>query len=542
MNDVRSVDPRLAAGPPTLAELENISVTFSRTTVLKKFSLRVRQGEIHMLLGANGAGKSTLIKVLAGIYPPDHGAAVRISGREMRFGAPREAYRAGCRFVHQDLGLIEDMSVVDNLLLGHYPSRLGTVQRASALTEAETMLEAVGLDVDPNALVSELTPAEKAGVAIARALRRDTRYPASLLILDEPTAPLPPDDVDRLLVMVEAAASNGVGVIVVTHHMDEVYRLGHIVTVLRDGVVVGRSRIDAIRREELAEMIAGESLSARPHRRDDHAATLDRGDPVRPDATRSALVVANLRGRLLRGVSFDVRAGEVVGIAGLTGSGREFVLEGIFDGSLLEGGEVFVDGMLVHPQRPDVAMAAGIGFLPAERKVNSGIMALSARENLLLTYLVPFRRRFGLHTSAERAEAKRWFERLEVKPAGRFEAPLEVFSGGNQQKILLAKWLRLRPKVLLLSDPSQGVDVMAQVAIQKEILAASEGGAAVAVSSSDFEELAAVCDRVLIMHRGKVARELVGPQVSQGEITRAVMTEHKEQSASPAAKGGTSHD
>jgi ribose transport system ATP-binding protein len=498
--------------PPAALAIDGLSKSFGSNRVLSSVSLTVEPGQVHVLVGENGSGKSTLIKVLSGYHPPDPGGSVRVGGEELREVSSARVRRAGCRFVHQDLGLVADLTVLDNMLLGAgFPTRFGTVRRAEAEAKARASLDRLGLSVGVRQRVRELGAAARTGVAIARALQPDPEWPARLLVLDEPTATLPSDEVDELLSAVHAAAGQGVGVLFVTHHLEEVFRVGDVVTVLRDGVVVGHSEVTGLDRSYLVELLIGRSLE-----------TLhQQADVPESHADRPCLTVRAVHGAGLRGVSIDARPGEVVGVAGLTGSGRETLLGALFGAGAREGGDVAVAGGVIPPNRPDQAMRGGIGFLPSDRKAAGGVMALTAQENLTLGDLGAFWTRLRLNHRAERAEAARWFERLDVRPRDGIRLPLATFSGGNQQKILFAKWLRRKPVVLLLDEPTQGVDIGAKTEIHRQLLALAASGTAVIVSSTDLEELAALASRVLVMQEGRITTELSGDALNPHGIAAA---------------------
>jgi ribose transport system ATP-binding protein len=309
----------------------------------------------------------------------------------------------------------------------------------------------------------------------------------------------------------------------VTHHLEEVFRVADAVTVLRDGVVVGRSPIGQIERPELVEMLAGAPV--------EHPAPEAATGPSPGQAT---LVVDDLWAGALRGVSFSVAAGEIVGVAGLTGSGRESVLAAVFGAEPRDSGTVLLEGRPLAPRRPDRAVAAGVGLLPADRKGSSGIMSLCARENMTLADLRPFST-LWFSRRQESAEAARWFADLHVRPAAALEMDLGRFSGGNQQKILFAKWLRRRPKVLLLEEPTQGVDIGAKAELHRQIRTAVGSGMAVVVSSTDTEELVSLCSRVLVIRGGRISAELTGPQITVASITKSVMSDADR----PQSAGGT---
>jgi ribose transport system ATP-binding protein len=492
--------------------VDGVAKSFSGKTVLHPFDLRIASGEIHALLGQNGSGKSTLIKVLSGFHLPDPGGTCLVNGEPLTYGSADAAHRLGLRFVHQELGLIDTSSILDNLMFGRgFPTRFGTIRDKTATHQCAEALRAVGLDVDPHALVATLTPAQRTGVAVARALFGGDE-PATVLVLDEPTATLPTEEVNHLHATLRHAVARGVAILYVTHYLDEVYQLADRVSVLRDGHLVVTSPVGDIKRQTLVHHLIGGELEGvrREIGQADHTAASG-------DATLS---VRDLYADPIRGVSLTATTGEIVGVYGLTGSGRESLLSVIFGATPRESGEVHLSGKPVRG-RPDRAIAAGIGYLPPDRKTSGGFMLLSAAENLTLPNLKPFWARGWLSGRAETVEAREWFDRLQVRPSDGIRLPLGSFSGGNQQKVLFGKWLRLAPKVLLLDEPTQGVDVGAKAELHRQIINAGAAGAIVVISSSDVEELATLCDRVLIMREGRVAEELTGDDVTEKQINRS---------------------
>lgn len=490
---------------------QGLTKTFTRVPALADVDLEIEAGEVHALLGENGSGKSTLIKILSGFHRPDPGGGVWIGGDELELGSAESAYRLGCRFVHQDLGLVATESVMDNLALGvGYPVRFGTIRWRLALARARQDLRRAGLEVDPRTPVSELTASQRTGVAVARALRDEGGGRVRLLVLDEPTATLPANEVDHLLDMVRAVAATGVGILYVSHRLEEVFRVADRVSVLRDGSLVATRPTASLDHDSLVTLLVGREL-AEVH---DAVSALAAPAPGAP-----ALVVDGLSAGPLDGISFEVRSGEVLGIAGITGSGREAVLGAVFGAVPRAGGDVRVHGDLLRPLRPDLAIAAGVAFLPPDRKVLGSIMELSGRENLTLPLLKPFWRRGNLSRRLERKNADSWSARLSVRPAGAMEERLATFSGGNQQKILFGKWLRCEPRVFLLDEPTQGVDIGAKAELHHQLLDAAAGGTAVVAASSDVEELAALCTRVLVLRDGRFVGELQGSEITAPTIT-----------------------
>jgi ribose transport system ATP-binding protein len=504
--------------------IEALSKTFTGQKALDELTLDVIAGEIHVLVGQNGSGKSTFIKILSGYHLPDPGGKVTIGSEQLRFGAPEDAYRLGCRFVHQDLGLLPSRSVLDNFSLGAgFPTRFGTIRSKAALAGARQALDRVGLHLaDLNADVAELSASQRTGLAMARALREDPGNPVHLLVLDEPTATLPLDEVEHLLGLLKNIARSGVAIIYVTHHLDEVFDIGDRITVLRDGQQLITTDINAVDHDSLVHLLVGEELEA---------VKRDQSSPGRPHDQTPALSVRNLTVGPIVDVSFDAHAGDVIGIAGLAGSGRETILGAIFGATGRSGGAVSVRGTRLRPGRPDLSISAGMSFMPADRKSLGGLMSLTARENITLANLRPIWTGLRLARKREADECRSWFARLRVQPAGAWERELSGFSGGNQQKILLAKWLRLNLPVLLVDEPSQGVDVGATAALHRVLLEIAADGAAVVVSSTDVDELTTICSEVIVLRNGKIIGRLTDGQVNSGEMTRLMMATNGQKAA-----------
>jgi len=503
----------VAAGPTAL-EVRGLAKTFGDKTVLHHFDLTVEAGQVHMLLGQNGSGKSTLIKILAGFHQPDVARSFTVGGRSVSAGSAEQVRAAGLRFVHQELGLIGPETVLDNMLYSDgFPTRFGQISSGRARKRVMASLELVGLDIDPASKVDTLSPAQRTGVAVARALM-DTGDAAVALVLDEPTATLPGAEVERLHAILRVAVSRGVGVLYVTHHLDEVEQLGDVVSVLRDGHLVAAGPVVDLPRDVIVHALVGGELEA----------VQNQARPVTaPDEADPVLQVRELVGDRVDGLSFDAAPGEILGLYGLTGSGREAALGMIFGSIPRASGTVRVDATPVMPNRPRASMEAGVSYVPADRKSAGLFLELTAQENLTLSNLRPFWRRGRIDRRAERAEVDSWFKRLAIRPADGAGQTVGTFSGGNQQKVVMAKWLRLNPDVLLLDEPTQGVDVGAKAELHRQLLASRADGTAIVVSSSDVDELVTLCDRVLIIRDGRVHRELVGDDITDHNINRGFL-------------------
>ncbi len=501
MQATASIQP----GSPLLS-VRGLSKTFASTRALAEVDFDLRGGEIHALVGQNGCGKSTLIKVLAGYHQADPGAQIRLGGDDVDLASTADSRHAGFRFVHQDLGLVGTLSTVENLMLGRdlVTARGGRIRWDAERRDIERRIEALGYQFDVRRPVADLGAAERTGVAIARALW--DWESARVLVVDEPTASLPREEVATLFAALGRVRAAGLGVIYVSHRLDEIFAIGDRVTVLRDGRRVGTWDVPDIDQDELVSaMIGGEELRP-PHER------------VARTSGEVALKVSGLRGTVVDSVDLEVRRGEVIGIAGLTGSGREEILPLIF-GAAARAGQVLLDGRPV-PAHPRGAMRAGLALVPADRRAEGAVLESTLRENLSLTDLGRFTTRLGrLRRAAETQEAEGWIARLDVRPA-RSEAIFALLSGGNQQKVVLAKWLRRRPKVLLLDEPSQGVDVGAKAVIHALAREVAQDGASVIIASSDDAELCDTCDRVLVMRDGRFVGEITGDRLTVEELGR----------------------
>lgn len=503
-------------GEPVLV-VENLSKIFGSTLALDRVGLDLRPGEIHALVGHNGSGKSTLIKILAGCEVPEAGSRVTVAGQPLAPGSPQAAFLAGCRFVHQALGLIDAFSIADNIaLVGGWATRLGTIRSGPARRRTFEALSMLGLDLDPDQPVGELSPAERTGVAVARALQPDERSDTSVLVLDEPTATLPLPEVQTLHRLIGAVADRGVAVLFVSHRLNEVLEISDRITVFRNGRHVSTAPTSESSHTGVVTAMLGYALRqvVAPPGRD--VGTVD---------SAAILAVEGLSSHVLRDISFFLGRGQIVGVAGIEGSGRDVLLPAIFGYVARRGGSVRVRGVAVAAERPQSSLLAGLAYVPADRERLASLPGLSARENITLADLRSLSRSGRVHRQAEREEADGWFERLDVRPRHATEALFESFSGGNRQKLVFARALRCDPAVLLLEEPSQGVDVGAQAMLHREILSFSERGGSVLVSSSDADELARLCHRVLVIRGGRIVADLQQHQVSEPAISQSLFAE-----------------
>ncbi|MFF4369116.1 sugar ABC transporter ATP-binding protein [Streptomyces sp. NPDC001594] len=500
-------------GPEPLLRIRGLRKRFGGTVALDGVDLDLHAGRVLALLGPNGAGKSTLIKVLAGIHRADAGE-VTMAGHPLGSAAAS----AAMSFIHQDPGLVDWMTVAENTALATgYPRRLGLISWRRTRERCAEALAAVAGHLDPGARVAGLAPAERALVAIARAVARDTR----LLVLDEPTATLPAADCARLFEVLHALRDRGHGILYVTHRLDEVHRVADSFAVLRDGRTAARGPLAGYGPDRLVRDITGGGAPARPGRPTPAAPPPGRPPVLRLDAVTTAGCGP---------VSLELAAGEILGMVGLTGAGHAHLGRALAGVLPLLGGRVLLDGRPYRPRGPAGAVRRGVGFVAADRQEEGCAPDLTVRENLLANpgaAGVPAWHWLG--PRRERREAAALTERFAVRPADT-EAPLASLSGGNQQKVVLARWLRGHPRLLVLEEPTASVDVGAKAAVHRMLDGAAADGTAVLLVSTDFEEVADLCHRALVFVRGSVAAELSGARLTPAGLTRTA-------SAVPAVTG-----
>jgi ribose transport system ATP-binding protein len=487
---------------------EGISKTFAGRRVLHDAAITVPQGAVLGLVGQNGCGKSTLIKILSGVYAPDPGGRVTILGRNVPLPVtPGEPARLGMAFVHQDLGLFEDGSVLENLRVGRYRTGLGWhIRWRSEREAARASLERVGIEASPGTPVRALSQIDRALLAIARAVdqSRDTAG-GGVLVLDEPTSYLPRDGVDRLFAAVRELRDVGFGVVFVSHRIEEVLALSDTITVLRDGRVVANLDAPSSSEDDVVAAMLGRSLQ------DFYP---DHGEAV----GELAFTARGVEGAGIHGLDFEVRHGEIYGVTGLLGMGQERLLY-LLAGAAKADGELDVAGERMALARMSTRRArqAGMALLPADRLHASGVQAATAQENATLATLGRYVRGGRIRHNLERSAALALMLDYDVQPPEP-NRPLRTFSGGNQQKTLLAKWLTAEPRVLLLHEPTQGVDIGAKQQIFRQIRAAADAGVAVIIATTEYEDLAGLCDRVLVLREGRRAAELGGANLTHDRL------------------------
>jgi ABC-type sugar transport system ATPase subunit len=485
-------------------EFRSITKNFGGVTALKDVTLGIERGECHGLMGENGAGKSTLGKVLAGIHKPNRGE-IFIDGVRHIFNTPRDAMNAGVAMVHQELAFCPDLSVAENLCMGHYPRRFGLVlDRTEMARRAEKLLGAIGVSLNVWQNMRDLSTAQEQLVQIAAAIGTDPR----ILIFDEPTSSLSEPEAQSLFTLIEELKTRGITMIYVSHRMPELFRLCDRISVLRDGRYVGTLRRDQMTPDAVLRMMIGRSLEEYFPQ------------PLSTAAREIALSVRNLTspGRF-RDVSFEIRAGEIVGFAGLVGSGRSEVAKAIFGLDPHVSGEVILAGKPLVLGSVNRAMHNGIGMVPEDRKRQGCIIGMPCRANISLALLDRLRKAGLLDRKREKQVATQYFNQLRVKAAS-LEAPVNSLSGGNQQKIVLAKWLARGGKLLIVDEPTRGVDVGAKAAIHALIDNLARQGLAVMLISSELPEVLNLSTRIVVMRGGKLVGELSREQASQEAVLR----------------------
>jgi rhamnose transport system ATP-binding protein len=488
---------------PVLA-LEGVSKSFGAVRALRDVSLELYAGEAHALAGENGAGKSTLIKSLAGVHRPDAGR-VLLDGKPVVFHGPADARDAGVAVIYQEPTLFPDLSIAENIFVGRQPRRsFGRVDHRAVIQAAADLFRRLGVPMDPERPARGLSIADQQLVEIAKALSFDAR----VLIMDEPTAALTGSEVARLFGVVRALRESGAAVLFISHRLEEVFELCQRVTTLRDGAWIASEPVENLSEDDLVRRMVGRDLDELYPKQDTTA-----GDV--------ALSVRRLtREGVFTDVSFDVRHGEIVGLAGLVGAGRSEVARAIFGVDRWDAGEVAVDGRPLKPGAPSLAMAAGLALVPEDRRAQGLVMEMSIERNINLTGFGRTSRAGLMNRGAERDRAVDWAVRLQVKYA-RLADFVGTLSGGNQQKVVLAKWLATGPQVLIVDEPTRGIDVGTKAEVHRLLSQLAADGVAVLMISSDLPEILGMADRVLVMHEGRLVTEIPREDATEESVMAA---------------------
>jgi ribose transport system ATP-binding protein len=485
--------------PDVLLRMSGIRKTYPGVVALDGVDLQVRGHEVHGLMGENGAGKSTLIKVLAGAVAPDSGE-IHFDGKIYTELNPRLAMQLGIGVIYQEFNLIPGLSVAENLYLGNEFLIGPLVDLAKTRSEAAKLLKSLNIDVDPDTPVRELTVAYQQLVEIAKAVTRQVK----LLIMDEPTAPLANREVAALFAMIERLKARGIAIVYISHRMEEIFELTQTVTVIRDGQFIGSVKTADTSREELVSMMVGRKLSE----------TFPPGGHAKEEI---ALEVKQLCGERFRDVSFQLKRGEILGIAGLIGAGRTEIARVIFGADPKLSGDILLDGKAISIGSPKEAISHGIALIPEDRKQQGLLLNMSVAENTTLASLATVMRYRLIQLGLETELVERYIQKLRIKTPHQHQR-VKFLSGGNQQKVVLSKWLETGAKVLIFDEPTRGIDVGAKQEIYQLMRELTASGVSILMISSEMPELIGVSDRILVIARGRTAGELGPPEFSQARI------------------------
>lgn len=484
--------------------LEHASKAFAGVHALRDVSLELYPGEAHALVGENGAGKSTLIKILGGIHQPDSGS-LRIDGEELFLSGPADAAKHGVAVIYQEPTLFPDLSVAENVFIGRQPLKRGRrIDYRMMNREVAQIFKRLGVPIDPEKIARGLSIAEQQLVEIAKSLTRDAR----VLIMDEPTAALSPVEAQRLFKVVETLRADGAAVVFISHRLEEVFAICQRVTVLRDGQRIVSRTLAGLTPDDLVRAMVGRDVERASHKTHTPGEVVLKVDRI----TREGVFMD---------ISFEVHSGEVVALAGLVGAGRSEVARAIFGIDPYDVGTVTISGHKLHRRRPTAAMEAGIGFVPEDRRQQGLVMDMSIARNIALASMKALAGRFGLFgPGTERRFGTDWAARLQVK-YGKVSNPVASLSGGNQQKVVLAKWLARSPRVLIVDEPTRGIDIGTKAEVHRLLGSLADQGVAVLVISSELPEVLTVADRILVMREGRLVAEMPRARASEEAIVSA---------------------
>ncbi|CUH95939.1 Ribose import ATP-binding protein RbsA [Propionispora sp. 2/2-37] len=484
-----------------LLEMRGIVKEFPGVKALKEVDFSLYSGEIHALLGENGAGKSTLMKVLSGVYSKDAGE-IRLSGESIAFSGPRQAQEAGIGIIHQELNLIPELTVMENIFLGREPqTHLGFVDKKDMYRKAQAILAQLGSTIKPDTVISELSIGAQQMVEISKALSYKTR----ILIMDEPTAALTERETESLFAIIRQLAAQGVAIVYISHRMEELFALSDRITVMRDGSYVGTVATAGASFDQLVTMMVGREIT-------------ERFPKISVTMGREVLRVEGLnRPGVLQDISLSVRAGEIVGLAGLMGAGRTELARAIFGADRITGGTVWVVGEKKAIRSPADAIRAGMGLITEDRKHEGLVLSMTVGQNISLAALQAVCRQTFIQTSDENNLIRQYIDKLKIRTPHANKAVRDL-SGGNQQKVVIAKWLSNKPKILIMDEPTRGVDVGAKAEIYHIMNMLVSEGVGILMISSELPEILGMSDRVLVMSRGRITGELAIAEATQEKI------------------------
>ncbi len=495
-----------------LLEVREVTKAFPGVLALSKVNLGLRRGEVHALVGENGAGKSTLIKIICGVYQPTEGA-LYWNGRQASIHSPAEALRLGIVPVHQELNLEPYLSVAENIFIGRQPkNRFGLIDHRRMNEMAVSWLQELGMKTEPSAPVGSISVAERQMVSIARAVSLN----AALVIFDEPTSSLTRRETELLFEVVTRLRDKGLGIIYISHRMEEIFGLCDRVTIMRDGNVIGTAAVNEISTDEIIRKMIGRDLR----------------DMFKKEGSRPGETVLEVRNLtvpgLLRGVSLSLRRGEILGLAGLVGAGRTELARAIVGDLKYDSGTLLIEGRQVHIKSPTEAIKAGIGLVPEERKELGLVLGLSVKKNISIAILRRLARLGLVRPREETRVARTYVQRLSIKTPSLAQG-VQFLSGGNQQRVVIAKWLATTPKILIVDEPTRGIDVGAKAEMHVLLNDLAKQGVSIIMISSELPEVLAMSDRILVMHEGAIVAELDGRATNEEEILRFATGEARQE-------------
>jgi rhamnose transport system ATP-binding protein len=488
------------AGSAPVIRMEHIHKSFGGVHALNDVRVEVYAGEVHALLGENGAGKSTLIKTMTGVHQPDSGE-IYLRGQSVRFGGPRQAQQQGIGAIYQEPSLFPDLDIAENIMAGRQPTRAGRVDWRAMYGEARKLLQQLGVGLDPRTRARNLSVAQQQTVEIARALSLD----AQLLIMDEPTSSLTLTEVEELFRIIRQLRQAGTAIIFISHRLEELFAVADRVTVLRDGQYIGTRDMSEVKTGDLIQMMVGRQV--------------DELFPKLEASIGDALLeVTNLTasGKFEK-VSFALRAGEILGLAGLIGAGRTDLARALFGIQPVRSGSIKVDGRIVTIRSPQQAMDLGLGFIPEDRQHHGLVLPMSIAANITLPILPRFTAAGWLRQREAKKVAATAAQRLDVRSAG-IDQKVKELSGGNQQKVVLAKWLETNPRILIMDEPTRGIDVGTKAAVHQLMSDLANQGVAILMISSELPEILGMSDRILVMREGRITSQFTRAEATQEKI------------------------
>ncbi|MBK8026630.1 MAG: sugar ABC transporter ATP-binding protein [Chloroflexi bacterium] len=497
-----------------ILEMRAINKAFPGVQALNNVSLTVERGQVHGLLGENGAGKSTLMKILAGVYAPDSGEII-FDGRPVTIATPYQAQQMGIVTIYQEFTLVPHLTIAENVFIGREPGAAGFMSWRRLRDQTRAVIEGLGIALDPMTPVSALSVAEQQMVEIARALSMQSK----IIVMDEPTSALSESEVRQLMSICNDLKSKGISIIFITHHLEEVPRVCDAITVLRDGQNAGSAPIAAVKLDNIIQMMVGRSASELFKRTKSYSTD----DVVlRVDDLRTAADPNNPNKTALHGISFEVRRGEILGIAGLIGAGRTETARAVFGADRYEQGTITFEGKQVEIRSPLDAIQLGIGLIPEDRKQQALFLALAVRENLTITALKKLLHWINfVRFDAERQMVERYRQALNIRMAGQ-EQTVGNLSGGNQQKVVIARWLAMEPKLLIVDEPTRGIDVAAKAEVHQLLDELASRGIAIVMISSELPEILSMSDRILTIRAGRLTGEFQRAEATEERLMEAM--------------------